>query len=141
MFWIISGSELRVFIREFKAVIQDVSHIYLGAQMTVSEMVSYEDVPFKVKAVFNKYFGDDNKRERKICDLLGELDEKSFEYQVAKQLRLKIKAGVYREKKGEEVYKSQTLNFQEYLLLYKSEDKFFVEEIVFNKLALLAFST
>lgn len=132
---------MEVLNREFKAVIQDVSHIYLGAQMTVSEMVSYEDVPFKVKAVFNKYFGDDNKRERKICDLLGELDEKSFEYQVAKQLRLKIKAGVYREKKGEEVYKSQTLNFQEYLLLYKSEDKFFVEEIVFNKLALLAFST
>ena len=44
--------------REFKAVVQDMTHIYVGAQMSVAELMAFEDVPFKVKAVFNKFFGE-----------------------------------------------------------------------------------
>ena len=127
--------------REFKAVVQDMTHIYVGAQMSVRELVTYEDVPFKVKAVFNKFFGEEDKRDEKICDLLANINREDFVYQAVKQLKLKYKVGVYSEKNGKEIYKSKTLSADEYLDLHSSDEKYFDEEIVFNKLALLAFST
>lgn len=127
--------------REFKAVVQDMTHIYVGAQMSVAELMAFEDVPFKVKAVFNKFFGEEEQREAKICDLLANINSEDFVYQAVKQLKLKFKVGVYSEKNGKEVYKSKTLTADEYLELHSSDEKYFDEEIVFNKLALLAFST
>ena len=127
--------------REFKAVVQDMTHIYVGAQMSVEELMSFEDVPFKVKAVFNKFFSEEDQRGQKICDLLGNINRDDFVYQVIKQLKLKFKVGIYSEKNGKTVYKSKTLTADEYLALHSSEEKYFDEEIVFNKLALLAFST
>ena len=127
--------------REFKAVVQDMTHIYVGAQMSVRELVTYEDVPFKVKAVFNKFFGEEDKRDEKICDLLANINREDFVYQAVKQLKLKFKVGVYSEKNGKEIYKSKTLSADEYLDLHSSDEKYFDEEIVFNKLALFAFST
>ena len=127
--------------REFKAVVQDMTHIYVGAQMSVAELIAFEDVPFKVKAVFNKFFGKEDQRDLKICDLLANIDREDFVYQALKQLKLKFKVGVYSEKNGKEVYKSKTLTVDEYLTLHSSDEKYFDEEIVFNKLALFAFST
>lgn len=128
--------------REFKAVVQDMSHVYLGAQMSVTELTGYEDVPFKIKAVFNKYYGGGDKRDKPISELLGSLKKEDFEYQVCKQLRLKFKSGIYTEKKnGESVYVSKTLSLDEFIMLHASNNRYFDEEIVFNKLALLAFST
>ena len=127
--------------REFKAVVQDMTHIYVGAQMSVAELIAFEDVPFKVKAVFNKFFGKEDQRDVKICDLLANIDREDFVYQALKQLKLKFKVGVYSEKNGKEVYKSKTLTVDEYLTLHSSYEKYFDEEIVFNKLALFAFST
>ena len=127
--------------REFKAVVQDMTHIYVGAQMSVAELMAFEDVPFKVKAVFNKFFGKEEQREVKICDLLASINREEFVYQAVKQLKLKFKVGVYSVKGGKEIYKSKTLSPDEYLDLHSSGEKCFDEEIVFNKLALLAFST
>ena len=127
--------------REFKAVVQDMTHIYVGAQMSVSELMTFEDVPFKVKAVFNKFFGDEAQRNEKICVLLADINREDFVYQAVKQLKLKFKVGIYSEKNGKTVYKSKTLTPDEYLDLHSSEEKYFDEEIIFNKLALLAFST
>ena len=127
--------------REFKAVVQDMTHIYVGAQMSVQELMSYEDVPFKVKAVFNKFFGSEEQRDSKICDLLAGIKREEFVYQAVKQLKLKFKVGIYSENHGKEIYKSKTLSPDEYLELHSSDKKYFDEEIVFNKLALLAFST
>ena len=127
--------------REFKAVVQDMTHIYVGAQMSVAELISYEDVPFKVKAVFNKFFGKESQREEKICDLLASISREDFVYQAVKQLKLKFKTGIYSEKNGKEIYKSKNMTVDEFLELHSSDEKYFDEEIVFNKLALLAFST
>ena len=127
--------------REFKAVVQDMTHIYVGAQMSVAELMEFEDVPFKVKAVFKKFFGEEEQRNVKICDLLANINSEDFVYQAVKQLKLKFKVGIYSEKNGKEVYKSKTLTADEYLELHSSDEKYFDEEIVFNKLALLAFST
>ena len=127
--------------REFKAVVQDTTKVYVGAQMSVAELISYEDVPFKVKAVFNKFFGKEEQIDRPIGELLGEVNKEDFVFQVIKQLKLKFKVGFYIEKKGKEIYRSKTLTPDEFIDLHASDQKYFDEEVVFNKLALMAFST
>ena len=127
--------------REFKAVIQDMTHIYIGAQMSVSEIISFDDVPFKVKAVFNKFYGKNELKDKKIGELLGETNSEDFTYEVLKQLRLKFKVGVYQQKKDKKKYISKTVGVDEFIKLHNSDEEYFDEEIVFNKLALLAFST
>lgn len=127
--------------REFKAVVQDTTHVYLGAKMTVSDMMQFDDVPFKIKAIFNKYYSDEDQINRPVSELLGEVSKDSFTYQALKQLRLKFKAGEYIEKRNKRVYKSKTLSLDEFLELHASGKEYVDEEIIFNKLALLAFST
>lgn len=127
--------------REFKAVVQDTTHVYLGAKMTVSDMMQFDDVPFKIKAIFNKYYSDEDQINRPVSELLGEVSKDSFTYQALKQLRLKFKAGEYVEKRNKRVYKSRTLSLDEFLELHASGKEYVDEEIIFNKLALLAFST
>ena len=127
--------------REFKAVVQDMTHVYLGAQMSVEELNVYEDVPFKIKAIFHKYFSNEEQKGESIGNLLGNLSRDDFAFQAVKQLKLKFKVGFYINSNGKEIYKSKTLNPEEYIDVFSSEDKFFAEEVVFNKLSLLAFST
>lgn len=127
--------------REFKAVVQDTTHVFVGAKMSVSEMMSFEDVPFKIKAIFNKYYSKEDQINRPIGELLGQIDKNSFEFQVFKQLRLKFKAGEYIEKRGKKIYKSKSLSLDEFIDLHASGEEYVDEEVVFNKLALLAFST
>ena len=124
--------------REFKAVIQDMTHVYLGAQMSARELTIYEDVPCKIKAIVNKYFYSEEIADRKIADIVSDISKDDFRYQVLKQLRIKFKVGIYNEKKA---YKSKTLTLDEFLDIHSSEKEVFDEELVFNKLALLAFST
>ena len=114
--------------REFKAVVQDMTHVYIGAQMSVREIMAFEDVPFKVKAVFNKFFGKEDERDEKICDLTGRINRDDFVYQVIKQLKLKFKVGIYSDKNGKQIYKSKTLTPDEYLDLYSSDEKYFCED-------------
>lgn len=127
--------------REFKAVVQDTTHVYIGAQMSVRELMMYEDVPFKVKAIFNKFFGEEEQLDTGIATLMGGVSKDSFLYQVCKQLRLKFKVGQYVEKRGKKVYKSNSYTLDEFIDIHASGEEIFDEEIVFNKLALLAFST
>ena len=127
--------------REFKAVINDMTHSYIGASMNVQELLSYEDVPFKVKAIFNKYFSKEDSMDVPIGLLLSKVDKEDFNYQVIKQLRLKFKVGVYEiDKKGNKHYKSKTFNYDEFKDIHNSDQEIFDEEVVFNKLALMAFS-
>lgn len=131
--------------RDFKYVVQDTSHAYLGAKMTFAELIEYEDVPFKIKSIVMKYAVPLTGEEGTFVDFFGMIKEDSFEYQVVKQLRVKIKAGTYETKvkrgKEEKKYKSGTYEPKAYMELIKSGKEFFTEEVVFNKLALLTFSS
>lgn len=126
--------------RDFKAVVQEISRTYVGAQMTVREMTSYEDVPFKIKAIFNCYFNSEEEADRTIGDLFGSVKKNDFKYQLCKQLRLKFKIGVYYYKNDKKLYSSKTVGIDDYLKIHSDGSEYFDEEIVFNKLALAAFS-
>lgn len=129
--------------RDFKYMMQDTSHIYLGGRMTYEDMMEWEDVPFKIKAIINKYFVGEE--DTGLAETLKSLEEDDFRYQILKQLKIKIKAGTYQMKKNwrgkdEKKYVSKVYHLDEYIQLSGTENPLITEEFIFSKLALMAFS-
>lgn len=129
--------------RDFKYVMQDTSHIFMGGRMTYEDMMTWEEVPFKLKAIVNKYFV--GKEENGLAETLSILVQDDFRYQILKQLKIKIKAGTYRNKKNlfgreEKKYVSATYHLDEYMQLAAEEKELITEEFIFSKLAMMAFS-
>ncbi len=129
--------------RDFKYVMQDTSHVFMGGRMTYEDMMSWEDVPFKLKAIVNKYFTE--KEESGLAETVMVLSQEDFRYQILKQLKVKIKAGTYQNKKNffgkeEKKYVSKTYHLDEYMELLKAENEAVTEEFIFSKLAMMAFS-
>ncbi len=129
--------------RDFKYVMQDTSHVFMGGRMTYEDMMTWEDTPFKIKAIINKYFMD--KGENGLAETITVLQQDDFRYQILKQLKIKIKAGTYQTKKNflgkeEEKYVSKVYALDEYMKLLDDEKKPATEEFIFSKLALMTFS-
>ena len=129
--------------RDFKYVMQDTSHVFMGGRMTYEDMMSWENVPFKIKAIINKYFAGN--KENNLAECMKGLPVEDFRYQILKQLKIKIKAGTYQNKKNlfgkeEKKYVSKVYHLDEYIELAEKEETLIAEEFIFSKLALLAFS-
>ncbi len=128
--------------RDFKYIMQDTSHVFMGGRMTYEDMMSWEDVPFKLKAIVNKYFA--GKEEDSLADTIGVLTQEDFRYQILKQLKIKIKASTYQDKKTlfgkeEKKYISKTYHLDEYMELIQTKEAV-TEEFIFSKLAMMTFS-
>lgn len=129
--------------RDFKYVMQDTSHVFMGGRMTYEDMMTWEDVPFKIKAIMNKYFA--GKEEDSLAQTIGVLMQEDFRYQILKQLKIKVKAGTYQIKpkwrgREERKYVSKVYHLDEYMQLAQAETELVTEEFIFSKLALMAFS-
>ncbi|MBQ7833800.1 MAG: hypothetical protein IJ336_09555 [Lachnospiraceae bacterium] len=129
--------------RDFKYVIQDTSQVFIGGRMSYEDMMTWEEIPFKIKAIMNKYFI--NQEESGLAEVMPKLEKEDFRYQILKQLKIKIKAGTYMNKKnlfGKEAkkYVSKVYHLDEYIQLAQTEDTLVTEEFIFSKLALMAFS-
>ena len=129
--------------RDFKYVIQDTSQVFIGGRMSYEDMMTWEEIPFKIKAIMNKYFI--NQEENGLAEVMPKLEKEDFRYQILKQLKIKIKAGIYENKKnllGKEAkkYVSKVYHLDEYIQLAQAEDTLVTEEFIFSKLALMAFS-
>ena len=101
------------------------------------------EVPFKIKAIVNKYFI--GKEESSLAETIVALEQDDFRYQILKQLKIKIKAGNYQIKKSlfgkeEEKYVSKLYTLDEFMELAQGENRLVTEEFIFSKLALMAFS-
>ena len=84
--------------RDFKYVIQDTSQVFIGGRMSYEDMMTWEEIPFKIKAIMNKYFI--NQEENGLAEVMPKLEKEDFRYQILKQLKIKIKAGIYENKKN-----------------------------------------
>ena len=135
---------------DYKYVMQDAGNIYLGAKYTYEEITENEDVTFKLRTIFHKYF-------------LGELDmdpattleshfyymqPKGFVFEACKQLKLKVKYAEVVEKKSlfgkrKEVYETKTMKIEQFAAISPAEKEkngVIVQEIGISKLALMAFN-
>lgn len=141
--------------RSFKYTMTDTTKIYIGGRMTYQELIEWDDVPFKIKAIVNKEFVPDaGTTEITFEEHLRKLKKESYAYQVFKTLKAKFKVDipVVKKKGGSEsiVYQSKVMPLEEYLnFIQKSAQeaeeeneltKAVTEEISFSKLAVMVFS-
>lgn len=125
--------------RDFKYSMQDISHVYIGGRMSMGEIVAWEDVPFKIKAIVNKHFIPLVGEEGSIAEAIMALNKETFGKQIIDQLKLRFKVGQYVDDKKGRHYVSKVLKLPEFEALCNSGEEFVMEELIFSKLSLLAF--
>ena len=142
--------------RSFKYTMMDTTRIYVGGRMTYQEMIEWDDVPFKIKAIVNKEFVPAaGTTEITFPDHFRIIGKDSFLFQVLKTLKTKVKVDIPVLKKGKSeesiIYKSRVCSIDEYLDLIKDGSlnltlsdgtvkEAVPEEISFSKLAVMIYS-
>lgn len=132
--------------RDFKYILQDITRIFLGRELTYGDLLEMEDIPFKLKAVTNNYFLKDSVREEKVIEHLSRITEQEFSYQIYDQIKIRIRLNRLVHTKsvfGKEIEKRSSVEcgLKEYSEKYAQEVQngtAFVEELVISKLALMA---
>ena len=141
---------------DFKYVLQDVSSLYLGRELTYAEMLEREDIPFKFKAIINGYIQKDVGLDKTITEHLLSITEEQFSYRIYEQLKLSVKVcsvkrsakssvkrdvkrrGGFGGGKNKWVHKSHTIQqFCEKCRKAAAAGEVQIEEISISKLALM----
>lgn len=133
---------------DFKYVLEDVGTVCLGAGFTYRELLSQEMVPFKLKAILERYILTEVSPDTTLESQFYYLEEGTFVYKTYSQLKIKVKAQVQTEKKG--LTGRKKIGYQEKLftlrelagtnLAKKKASGMLIREIVLSKLGLLTFS-
>lgn len=132
----------------YKYVMQDNTKLYLGAKYTYEEVLEEENVPFKLKAILQRYILTDLDVQTSLESHFYYMNEKNFDFKTFQQLKTKIKVsrlvrkntllGKESTKFQEEVFSLE--KFVEMSAQEKEANGIFIQEISFSKLALMSFS-
>ncbi len=130
---------------DFKYVIQDTGNVYFGKELTYTEMMARDDVPFKFKAIINGHITKDTDLEQKMSDHLLELDTQSFTYRIFEQLKLAVRVCYKMQKSGlagrkREKWVHKTCPIKQFCEEYRDQVKahqMVIEDISVSKLALM----
>ncbi|MCI7789413.1 MAG: hypothetical protein MR531_01305 [Lachnospiraceae bacterium] len=133
---------------DFKYMIQDVSHIYFGKELSYAEMMELEDVPFKFKAIIGSYISKDIELTNKMIEHLYQIKPEEFSYRIYEQLKLQVRLFYKEESKGlfgkqKDKWVHKTCNMKDFLQNYKEMAKkgeATIEDISISKLALMTIS-
>ena len=145
--------------RSFKYTMQDTNRIYIGGRMTYGEMITWEEVPFKIKAIVNNHLlKDAGNPDLTMAEHFKMLSADSFLVQILSTLKTKIKVDIPQIKgkntkktKDAVSYKAVYYKINEYLRFANDHEGYLTlddgsevapvtEEISFSKLAVLVFS-
>ncbi len=125
--------------RDFKHVIQETYHVYIGASMTYQEAIENDEVPFKFKAAVHNFVFGEADREGTIREHLMNLKPGDSSMLLFKQIKLKMTVNsVKPDASGR--YTHKTIDVNEYVtnpVYSEHRDDWFIEEIVISKLSLL----
>lgn len=130
---------------DFKYVLQDVGHLYIGKQLSYNEILKKEDVAFKFKAIIQTYIIKDTDLDQKMSHHILEITKEEFSYQIYEQLKLQIRI-FYKEEAGrkrKEKWIHKTCKLDEFCKEYRQaviEGKAMIEDISISKLALMTIS-
>lgn len=130
---------------DFKYVLQDMGHLYIGKQLTYNEIIQREDVPFKLKAIIQSYILKDTDLEQKMSQHILYISKEDFSYQIYEQLKLQIRI-FYKEvsnKSKKEKWIHKTCKLDEFCKEYKAEiiaGRIMIEDMSISKLALMTIS-
>ena len=126
--------------RDYKYIMQDISHIYLGAKYSYEELLCEDDIPFKIKKLIHSYVESEVKEE----DLTIEshfyyMNGSGFLYQTFLQLKTSVKFSTFSESKGHFV--TEIMKLQDFVKMSPEEKEsksVLIQEIIISKLALLS---
>lgn len=133
---------------DFKYVIQDTGHVYLGKELTYQEILDKEDVPFKFKAIISAYVSKDTTVDVKLTDHIMTVHKDAFSYRIFQQLKMQIRFFYSVDKKNlsgkiKKKWIHKVCSFDEFQKQYASlvmEGKAQIEDVSISKLALMAIS-
>lgn len=130
---------------DFKYVIQDTNCVYFGRELTYTEMMDREDVPFKFKAVISTYIAKDTDLDIKMPGHILKLSKDDFSYHILKRLKTTVRVCYKAPKKGlggkvKEKWVHKACSIEEFLSEYREEaiaGRIDIEDISISKFALM----
>ena len=135
---------------DYKYVMLDTAFLYLGAKDSYQEIVENEEIPFKLRTIVERYIIPEMGGETTLESDLYYMQEKDFTYRTLMQLKAKVKVSRLVTKKGflglgkpKRVYETVMIPLAEFAKLSKEQkekDGIFIQELVINKLSLMAFA-
>lgn len=133
---------------DFKYVIQDTNCVYFGRELTYTEMMDKEDVPFKFKAVINAHIAREIDLNKKMAEHILEISESAFSYRIFQQLKLTVRVCYKVSTKGfggkiKEKWVHKACSIGQFCMEYREkimQDEVIIEDFSISKLALLALS-
>lgn len=131
---------------DFKYVMQDLSHIYIGARTSYEEIGEQYDTPSRLKSAIYRVVIDEVPLTTTVGEHLLTLAPKTKTYLMYKQLSAKVKIafmeqkvdkkGIKREEYVSRVYAFEELAKDNFLRDYEGE--FLIQEVSFNKRRLMS---
>ena len=141
-------SDRKTSYEPYKYIMSDVGNIYLGARYTYEELLSNDEVNFKLKAIIKHYILKDSDITNSLESEFYHMKADSNVYSVFEQLKVRIKVLVIGQKKGlikkrSSGYIEKVMSLKELALTdieTKKGEGMVIAEIAFPKLALMSFT-
>lgn len=134
---------------DYKYVMGDTGNVFLGAKYAYGELLQNEDVPFKIRAIVERYILPQSGVETTLESEFYYMTADSFAYRTYRQLKVKVKYSRPVEKKSmfsggkkKEVCTTQVMGLEDFVKIspaQKQAQGILVQEIVINKLAMMVF--
>ena len=135
---------------DYKYVMVDTGNVYLGAKYTYGELLQNEDVPFKIRAIVERYILPQSDIETTLESEFYYMTQDSFSYRTFRQLKVKLKCSRIVEKKKlfskgkkNRRYVTEVIGLDELTAMTPAQKQvqgIVVQEIVVNKLAMMVFT-
>lgn len=133
---------------DFKYIIQDTYSVYFGKELTYTEMMDRQDVPFKFKTIISVYVAKDTALNVKLTDHLLKLSKEEFSFRIYEQLKLMVRVCYKAQKKGiggkvKEKWEHKACSLEQFCEEYREAvlaGDMEIEEVSISKLALMFIS-
>lgn len=134
--------------RDYKYVMQDTGNVYLGSKFSYKELIEDESVPFKLKAILERYILQNLDLSVTLESHIYYMKPEGFDFQSYKQLRAKVKYNILVQKKNlfgkkKAHYITKVLPIEKFVLLNvneKNKSHIVIQEIAISKLGLMTFT-
>jgi hypothetical protein len=132
---------------DYKYVLQDTYHIFIGAQYTIEELIDNEDIPIKLRIILERYLYTEETKDITLGDYFHDLQDKSLFFRVYKQLKTKLRVSMKEEKKGRLAktappFETVTLSLEALMKMTpeeKQSKELMIQEVIISKLAMMSF--
>lgn len=135
---------------DYKYVMADVGNVYLGARYSYEELLQNEDVPFKIRAIVERYILPQSAPETTLESEFYHMTADSFTYRTCRQLKARVKYSMLVEKrflfsggKKKEVYTMEIMGIENFVKMSPAQKQargILIQEIILDKLAMMVFT-